>query len=170
MHSKIFQISRERVTDFITDDRYFDGFVGYIADYVGNIDKKYWKDNWDWLANYAKGAIEIKDGKLTIINRKEYFASKYAEFKKNVEQAATINFEQFMSHDYGIELTGPTGNTYKASASSLVANINYTFNDKYGFYVDDNGEYYGMETFDSFMRWVNDGDVFYLGSVIDYHF
>lgn len=170
MHSKIFQISKERVTDFITEYRYFNGFVGSIADYVGDMEKKYWKDNWDWLASYAKDSIEIKDGKLTIVSKKKYFESHYTAFMENIKKAANISLEQFMSDDYSVEMTGPDGNTYKSRASFLVSDINFAFSDKYGFYMDDNDEYYGMETFDDFMRHAKDGDVFYLGSVIDYHF
>lgn len=170
MHSKIFQISINKVKDFITEDRYSDSFVGYVADYVSDLDQDIWKENWNWLSDYAKGAIEIKNNMLTIIDKRKFFEGHYAEFKELIKKAEDISLEQFMSNDYGIEITTKTGNTYKTSASSLVSNINCTFDDKHGFYIDDYDEYYGLKTFDSFMRCVNDGEVFYLGSVIDYHF
>ena len=170
MHSKIFQISKGEVKDFITEDRYIDGFVGQIADYVQEMDKEVWKETWNWLSDFCKGAIEINENKLTVIDKEKYFANRYTDFQLLIKKAADISLEQFMSNDYTIDITDQYGNTFKRNAPSLMCDIGLVFDDKLGFYVDDNDGYAGLETFDSFMRRVHNGDVYYLGSVIDYHF
>ena len=44
------------------------------------------------------------------------------------------------------------------------------YEDTGGFYVDDNDEQFGIITFDKFMRKADEGSVWYIGAVTDYHF
>lgn len=159
MHSKIFQISRKPISkdNYITEDRYYDGFVGEIADYV-DIDSSYHDICIDYLGEYLGDAAKINGNKIKIIDKRKYFDKKYEEFiqyaKKIVENTSPEEFAGDYSGDLGFN----------------IINLTWSYEDKYGFYVDDNDEDAGLEPIDTFLRRAKNGDVFYFGEVIDYHF
>lgn len=155
MHSRIFQISKECKTDSISESRYEEYFVPSNADYVVKVENV--EDDYKWLAQFAKGIkVETKDNvtTLTIVSKKEYFENCFNEFQELIKKFSDYSLDEFMSEKSFYDMY----------------NLKREYDDKYGFYIDDNDEYFGIATFDNFMRNVNDGDVYYLSSVFDYHF
>ena len=156
MHSRIIQISKEPIGEYayIDESDYYDSwFLGSIADYVADCD-----DREDELEHWLKNTHGIKydPDKETIVieNKKEYFKYKYKSFKETIEKLENITIDQFISNDIDME----------------VYYIRTLYEDQFGLYVDDTGEYYGLITFDSLIRNSNDGDTYHIGGIVDYHF
>ena len=155
MHSRIFQVSKERNAEPIQECRYEDYFVPSVADYVVKLDDVEYE--YKWLTSVNKGLkVETKDGvtTLTIVSKKEYFEKSFNEFQELIKKFSEYSLDDFVSDDNWLDFY----------------NLKDAFDKSHGFYVDDNDEYIGTVTFDNFMRNVNDGDVFYLSTVFDYHF
>ena len=155
MHSRIFQVSKERNAEPIQDYRYEDYFVPSVADYVVKLDDAEYE--YKWLTSVNKGLkVETKDGvtTLTIVSKKEYFEKSFNEFKENLKTVNEYSIDEFIDSKNWLTFY----------------NLRNSYDDKYGFYIDDNDEYFGTVTINEFMRNVNDGDVFYLSTVFDYHF
>ena len=161
MHSRIFQVSKEQIEDRITEDRYFEGFVGNNGvDYVVPTDNR--QADLDWLTTCHKG-LDVNVSydadnkpvvKLTILSKEEYFTKKFDEFKEYLAKLQDYTLEDFIK----------PFNCYD------MMNLTDAYNNEHGFYIDDNDEYHGITTFDEFMRSAEDGDVYYIGSIFDYHF
>lgn len=167
MHSRIFQVSREPIVkdDYITEDRYFEGFCDTIADYVdGDTDRN---EDIAWLKNVLKDVATFDDDKecFTIVNKLEYFKNSYNQYMQLMKYLSDMTLEQFAGL---VPLETTEGQPY-SNLSTAVFALDNTYNDKYSFYMDDNGEYYGNQTLDNFMRNTKEGDTWYLGSTIDYH-
>ena len=155
MHSRIFQVSKNKIEEPISDYRYDEGFVGRIADYVVKSESK--QDDIKWLTTCHKGLeVETKDGVTTlkIVSKTEYFEKSFEEFQEYVEKVSTYSLEDFIDSSKWLDM-------YR---------LKDAYNDEHGFYVDDNDEYFGIATLDEFMRNVQDGDIYYIGSTFDYHF
>lgn len=155
MHSRIFQVSKERNAEPIQEHRYEDYFIPSIADYVVNVADV--EDEYKWLTDVNKGLkVETKDGvtTLTIVSKKEFFEKSFNEFQEYLKTVNEYSIDEFID-----------------SKNWLVFyNLRNSYDDNHGFYIDDNDEYFGTVTLNEFMRNVNDGDVFYLSTVFDYHF
>lgn len=159
MHSRIFQISKKPVEDRISEDRYYDGFVGRIADYVDELDTDGQLESIRWLAEtpgIRVNNIGDATATITIVDKKAYFAGKLAEFQNALKELEKTNLENFIANsgtvDYG------------------VWQMSEAYEDTFGFYVDDYDEQFGIISFDKFMRKADEGNVWYIGAVIDYHF
>lgn len=155
MHSRIFQVSKERNAEPIQEYRYENHFIPSIADYVVKVDNV--ENDYKWLTDANKGLkIETKDGvtTLTIVSKKEYFEKSFNEFQEYLKTVSEYSIDEFID----------------SKNWAVFYNLKNAYEDKHGFYVDDNDEYFGIATFNEFMRNVNDGDVFYLSTVFDYHF
>ena len=158
MHSRIFQISSKPIDkiDYIREDSYYDSFVGEIADYVSEDTDR--ESDIDWLKSSLEGVAEFDGDKFTIVNKEEYFKPKLKKFLYAMKQiVAELNEDPAVFYDGGSKF------------GTHVYNMKTAYEDKFSFYVDDDSEYVGLETFDSFMRWVSNGDTFYIGATIDYH-
>lgn len=154
MHSKIIQISREPIKkdNYIDESRYYDHwFVGSIADYVSDLD-----DNCRTALckNLSCDAFELDPvaNTLSIISKDAYFKPKYDAFKAKLQEISQWEYEDYREPHYEV---------------SWLADL---YDDKFGFYIDDNGEFAGLETLDAFMRRAEDGDIYYIGALLDYHF
>lgn len=158
MHSRIFQISKKPVEDRISEDRYYDGFVGRIADYVDELDTEEQLESIRWLAETPGIRVKDIEGEttITIVDKKAYFAGKLAEFQNVLKELEKTSLENFIANsgtvDYGV---------WQMSES---------YEDTFGFYVDDYDEQFGIITLDKFMRKADEGSVWYIGAVTDYHF
>lgn len=157
MHSRIFQISRNPIKKdcYLSEFDYEDHWFTYqIADYVSDTSDP--ERDYEWL-NEVKGiTVDAKKKTLTIDSKAEYFNGKYHEFTMLAKTLSEISLNEFITNEKNLD-------EYR---------MRQAYEDKVGFYVDDNSEYFGMATLDSFMRSqkVCEGDVFHLGAVIDYHF
>ena len=163
MHSRIFQITKEKLdkTDWIIADHYYDHwFTNRIADYVNDDINR--KNDLDWFFSCMDGVVERNKrnkSKFKIINKLKYFESRYERFLQALEDLCGATLQQFA----GEEKFGEDG------LSFAKYRIDCEYNDEFGFYVDDNREWAGLDTMDEFMRRVHDGDEFYIGGVVDYH-
>ena len=169
MHSRIFQISSKPIDrdDYITDDRYYNSFVGYIADYVSTVSDSDIKDELKWLKSALGNSAKFSDDlrSFVIIDKQEYFKYSYDRFIELLDKLRNTTFKEFC--DESVFYSDGYGNT---SLDLLFEHLKCAYDDKFSFYFDDNDEYSGLMTINGFMRKCSDGDMFYTGAVIDYHF
>ena len=162
MHSRIFQVSKKPIeeTEYLEEERYYDYFVGGVADYVDEVEDPI--EDWNWLNDFSGGTIKIDTEKktLTIIDKEAFFEKNYENWKKALDNLSNITLKDFVSNEKFDE----------HSCSYNMWQLNSAYNDKHGFYIDDNDEYFGLVTLPSFMRNRENGEVFYLGNTIDYHY
>mgnify|MGYP000894998915 FL=1 len=152
MHSRIFQFSSEPLTedDYITEFDLDEWFVGTIADYAVESNSREY--DLEWLASFIephgavvdqeKGAVYFPKGFKTA-----YFKKRFKEFKKLADE---LTLEVFA----GIESDGD----FKIYLELLIE-------DKFGFYIYT--EY--LQTLDDFIRKLEEGSTYYIGTIIDYH-
>ena len=158
MHSRIYQISKTPVDmdDYIDEEKYYDHwFTNSVADYVdGDTDRD---DDIEWLKDcYEKKGLSFgqdDNGEYFIVEDKtKFFEANFEKFQKELKELSEKTFDDFMSG--GMSL-------YR---------LNSSYDDESGFYIDDDGEYYGITTFDRLMRGATEGEKYYIGATIDYHF
>lgn len=161
MHGKIIQLTKKekKHSEWIKASDYYYGFVGRIADYARDIDEDERMECIDCmtLPNLRLPGIDVNTvtETLSIDRKREYFATKFSKWKRTLEELSLWKLEDFM-RPYG----------------SAMYEINMYYDDDFDVYVDDSGEWGGLMTFDEWMRSesVNDGDLFYIGGIVDYHF
>ena len=159
MHSRIYQISEkpipaeERTSEF----RYEGDFVGSIADYVAGEEfrsNEYIQDL-KWLESANKGIkVNTEENTITITSKEEYFKEKHEVFLNALKELQDISLEEFISDKKHFTLY----------------NLKCAYEEKYGFYVDDNDDYYGITPLDNFVRNAEENKVYYIGTITDYHF
>lgn len=154
MHSRIFQIEKEALTEekYIDSDSIPEWFTNSIADYTSDDCRR--EDGIDWLMTAALGSIASVDGdKLTFSSDvRRYFKEKHEAFIKAAEKLSTTTFDDFVS---------------SYSVDSVLFNLREAYSDRYGFYVySDDGS---LDTLNNFMRQVKDGETYFIGGVVDYH-
>ena len=166
-HGKILQVSKQpikRQDYFVADDFYYDdgnNAIGSGVDYIRDMDEEEEKDCLAWLEQfpdyYSENAIKFdaKARTMTIISKEEYFKQRYEKVNEACQQII----------DDGLEIFA--GLVRTVSFYHSFSDIEYYGNDRYGLQIS---EYKGDTTcMDTFMRNVNDGDVYYIGAVIDFH-
>lgn len=155
MYSRIFQLSKKPLVreDYISEDMFYDGFVGTIADYVSSdVDRKY---DIEWFKEFLEpyGAKVCEKAEQVYFPKgfkASYFKERYEEFK---ELAEKTSFEVFAG------LSNDTLSLYKLTS---------VIESKYGFYVVVHGY---PESLDDFIRYMDDEDAtYYIGATIDYHY
>lgn len=153
MHSRIFQVSLNPIPEyeyFSEFDYYDHWFTNEIADYVDeNTDRE---DDINWLKTYANALIFDSDdnGEYFIVTSKEeYFKEKFAAFHKFLDIVKGYTLQEFAAGIY--EMWG----------------LKDAYEDKFGFYVDADGE---LMNLDSFIRRCVTNEKYYIGGTIDYHF
>ncbi len=157
MHSRIFQVSRRPIDkqDYIDESRYYEGFVGSIADYVDSMSDEAIAEAIESLKWVLGDAVEFKDRSFTVVDKYKFFAPIFANWLKQCRELHDVmDLESFSDDSMSLKMFG----------------FSQSYNDKYDYYMDDNGEWAGNQTLMDFMRYAKEGDTFYLGNVIDYHF
>lgn len=157
MHSRIFQISKTPLykNDYISENYYYDHwFLHEIADYVdGDTDRA---ADISWLSK--RDGIEVghdDNGDFFIItSKKKYFAHSFERWKEACAKIYEMTIDHFIIYAMEHEMW----------------TIKDAYDDKFGFYIEDCGEHYGTTTMDDLVRCCKDGDKFYIGATIDYHF
>lgn len=154
MHSRIFQIEREAMTEdeYIDSDSIPEWFTNSVADYTSDACSR--ENDIDWLMVAALGNIATIDGdKLTFSSDvRRYFKEKHEAFIKAAEKLSTTTFDDFVS---------------SYSVDSVLFNLREAYSDRYGFYVYSDDGF--LDTLDNFMRQVKDGETYFIGGVVDYH-
>ena len=153
MHSRIFQVSFDPIEkeNYIGESHYWDHwFVGEIADYVNeNTDRD---DDIKWLKDCCNGFIfgEDEDGEYFIVESKEeYFKEKFERFMEALDKIKSCTLEDF------------------ARGFFEMWTLKDAYEDKFGFYVDADGE---LMNLDDFVRGCAKNEKYYIGATIDYHF
>ena len=157
MHSRIFQVSKKPIKkeDYINSDCYIEHwFTKSIADYVSD-DVNNRNDDIEWLTTFTctKGITigEDENGKFLIVtDRKAYFQKAFEEFKDAMDKVSKYTLDDFIQ-----------GSSYEVW---LVGN---SYEDKFGFYIDEDGD---LTTLDSFVRLCRINQKYYIGGTVDYHF
>lgn len=148
MHCKIFELSKKPIKNRINEDTFMDGddsFVGSIADYVQDIDDTYEDAIKALLYELGASAIYNKEeNSITIVHKNMFLKVNFDKFKELTKDAT---YEQFNDWYW-------------------VSQVQNCLTDKYGTYI-----YYNYpKPIDDFMREVKDGDKFYIGGILDYHY
>ena len=155
MHSRIFQVSMEPFDecDYIEESNYYDHwFTNSIADYVSDSFSR--SEDLKWLEDcYDTKGIEFgvdDNGEYLVIKSKQkYFKDNFEGFIDILNKIKERTLDDFM---YGIP---------------ELYTLNALHEDKYGFYIDANGE---LMTLDSFIRLCTTEEKYYIGGTIDYHY
>lgn len=159
MHNRIYQIWSEPVPeeDYITEFDYLDDwFTREVADSVdGGLNReeeiqalgKHLENTLHASFDYENASFTIPEG-----GKELYFAEAYKTFTAKLEKLKAVNFTAFVQND---------------GVGGLVADLKDSFCEKFGDYVSDDGS----ETvpIDEFVRYMNTGERYYIGEILDYH-
>lgn len=160
MHSKIFQLSTEPISkeDYKTADDYVDTGFMQIADYTDDMDDEDRESCIDWFSKYLVSGAEIKNGVLEIKDKKKLLEGQFQTFRKTAGLLQYVSLDDFCEPEFskGTEDLG-----------YLMYTLDAAYSDKYGYYVDIDD--YPVPLSD-FLRRAHNGDRYYIGAVIDYHF
>lgn len=162
MHSRIFQISSKPINkdEYITADDYdYDHwFLREIADYTDDINEYYQTNTLEWLNDFDGISVDANNRTIVIESKVDYFLDKYTEFKNMVADLSRISLKDF------------SGLAERNKINQYIYRLNAAYQDKFGFYVDDGGEYGGLITFDEWVRCAAKENVtYYIGGIVDYH-
>jgi hypothetical protein len=160
MHSRIYQISKTPIDkeDYIEESNYYDHwFTNSVADYVDDDTNR--DDDIEWLKDcYEKKGLyfgQDDNGEYFIVEDKtKFFEANFEKFQKELKELSEKTLDDFMGGEGNMSL-------YRLKSS---------YDDEFGFYIDDDGEYHGVATFNRFMRCATVGTKYYIGATIDYHF
>ncbi len=148
MYCSVIQLSMNPINEEMTvDDLILVNFVGQVADYVSDEDVEK-EETLESFIEYIGPDYVVRDGDTIIFKtgfKKQYFQSRLNQLKQMV---AKTTLEQFMNSVYAYDL------------STLIE-------DRFGFYIYDD-DYW--QTFDDFARDLEEDTIYYIGSVIDYHY
>lgn len=161
MHSWIIQVSNQPIKkeDYITEDLFYDGFVGNIADYVNKLNDEeatYFKNNIGQIEG-----LKVDGRAFSVVDKDKFFEKRYKEFTSSVEKLSNVTFEEFKND--------PNYSVYTNVLWTMDA-----YEDEYGIYVYlyiDGGCYSYMPLSKFIRRYVKSPrEKWYIGGVIDYHF
>jgi hypothetical protein len=153
-HNCIFEVSSEKLpsSDWITEETFFDnGFLGSIADYMANLDMECRNEEISSLQDYLQNTFEFtRDGedvriKLLPGGKQKHFKNRFESFKDKVGNVTLNDF----------------------CFSSVPQTLQELINDRFSFYIYMGGFY---KTIDNFIRDINEGEEFYIGGIVDYHY
>ena len=155
MHSRIYQISENPIEEenLIEEYRYDEW---HHADYVvKETSETDIESDLEWVQTANKGLQVNKEKKtITIVSKKEYFDEKHDKFKELLAKLEDITLEEFIS----------------TKKHFVIEDLKDAYENKYGFYVDDNDEYIGLTNLDNWVRNAEEGKEYYIGNIFDYHF
>jgi hypothetical protein len=155
MHSRIFQVSSEPITEenLIEEYRYDEWeHADYVVKQTSSTDIK---SDLEWLQTANSGIkVNVEEKTITITSKEEYFTKSHDKFKELAEELSTISLEDFIS----------------GKANIKFHDLKCAYEDKYGFYIDDNDEYCGLTNLDDWVRNAEENKTYYVGNIFDYHF
>ena len=157
MHNRIYQLTPEPVNadQYITESDFYDHwFVGSIADYVSDNCNK--KADIERLGN-RKGYRVASDefgAYLEVYSKEEYFAAAFARFSDALESIKNCTLSDFAR---GLDMW----------------HLKDSYEEKFGDYVyasdDASDDDDSLMTFDAFVRNAAEGQKYYIGGTVDYH-
>lgn len=131
------------------------GFLKSIADYIS--DDTFRDDDIALLSNrngISIGVDESGNDYLIVYDKIQYFQSKYHNFYALLSELSRCSIEEFAS----------------TKVERDMQYLQDAYNNQYGFYIDDCGEYCGLQTLDEFVRRCDRMRKYYIGVTFDYHF
>jgi len=154
MHSTIFQLEEKPLRfeeDFATEEDFYDDFVGVIADYVSDdvdrdVEIQYFVK---YLEKYGV-KYNAKEQSIIFLKgfKEKYFKERFFKLKEAVQK---LTFENFIKD------------------TLEVWEIKNLIDEKYGIYIYSNES--SWMTLDEFVRCnLKEGQKYYIGTVLDYHF
>jgi len=151
MHSRIYQLTKEPIPkeEWLTEEDFFDtSFIGAVADYVRTQPETERQDDIEWLMSQTKGVFAIDKDKVHVLPgaKQRYFSEKFNKFKEKTEN---LTLDEFCNSD-------------------TIWELNRLMQEEYTFYVYD--EHACWKPLDQFIRDAEEGAVFYIGGIVDYHF
>lgn len=159
MHSRIFQLEKKKDAEIVSEYDMIeivedsDLYCDYIIMEEG--DRKINSINWllDSLNSLGLSKLyQYNKLEQSIVFKKgfkeQFFKDKFAKFKKRTSE---LSFEDFCS-----------------DRTFCLYAIRETMDDKYGFRIYSSDLYY--ISLDSFVRYINEGEKFYIMSTFDYHY
>ena len=177
MHGRVYELVMEpEDCAVMTEEDLDDGeFIGRIADYGSLIESFYIPEEMEAFKSQYSEILEVEDSgltdgfgnpiyKITVIDKEKYFEPKMQDFLDNAEQ-----FSKFVSGDKEelFRLFMGDANEDGLYLSDILEDLNNSFSNDFGDYVFTEG--FGLRSMDTFLREVENGDVYYLSTICDYH-
>ena len=173
MHCNLYQVSHKPISKdgYYDEWRYYgdgecSGFCANISDGITELSDDLDIEAALELLEIALKGSAIRSGhKFTITDKRKYFEKKYERFKWMIEIASDMSLDQYAG------LENICGYFYEASSlqKENITQFEYLLSQsielKYDIYVDDDT----YQTLDEYMRYLKDGDSFYVGACFDYH-
>lgn len=159
MNSIIYQIGTtpfQGTDGFFEEDKYFENFVGEIADRISEMDsvirKKCIEDLKNNLVN--TGAFtRVANGGLRFENQDKYFQPVFHRYIEALQKAMNAGYKDFCD---------PFGN-------NAFYDVKNAWADKFGIYLDD-GDNIGLKPLTDAIRYMPEGYTIFFGNVFSYHY
>lgn len=158
MHSAIFQINTYPDAAIVRSDAYDDHwFTREIADYVSDVDDAIVDEYISALGRHDGLRVDAESRTITVESREDYFRSAYETFSSAASVISAASLSDFANGS--------------ASVHKLIQDAQFNYDDKFGYYVNDGGEYSGLVTLDEWVRYVAiTGAPYHIINALDYHF
>lgn len=153
MHSKIFQITRERVNadEFITTEEFSTEDYSWFADWIQDVDDDSYEDLYESIEHLLDGVFTRNGDELTYVGAEKFCENWMNHIKALVEPLTVESVKEFMPLWL---VKSAINNTHLRTETKI--------------YFDG-----VMENFGDFIRTVfaslKTGDKLYLGGVVDFH-
>lgn len=158
----IYTVSKEGAQDFDLEEymNYVDNGGFANARSIETFTKDRWSginrlEEIERLARELEGIAEFDGIKFRIVDRDKYFESLYRRFHEQVSELQNVSFNQFSGSEACCDLEAALSRLKDAAEGD-------------GEYVYNEVELGGVITFADFMRQLNNGDGFYVGSIFYY--
>lgn len=150
----IIQITKQRIEsdEYITEEYYYDGFVGTIADYV---DDEIDRDKGIEVFKQELGSAASFDtvDSFKIADKKAFFRGKFMQFQECLRIMNIYTLDQF---------SGDIPSDIELDFYKLKKSYAYEF----GTYIDFEGD---TLTLDKFLRNADTNATYYIGGIVNYH-
>ena len=153
--NSIIQITKDRLQpdEYISEEFYYDNFVGTIADYVdGDINRE--KELEFFQNTLGSTAHFSTPDEFQIVNKNDYFRSKFMHFTEQLRIMGIYTLEQF---------SGDTPSDIDFDFYKL----RKSYSDKFGVYIEWEG---GTVPIADFLRHADTNTTYYVGGIIKYHY
>ena len=128
-------------------------FLHEIADYVWNLSPEHQEESIQWLKEMP--GISVSGKELTITDKKAYFSESFELFQEGLKKLRCKTLEEY------------AGTATAFDMLQLMRRVR----DKFDIYVLDSTEGDDdLMPISDFLRFHKDGEKFFLGSVLDYHY
>lgn len=160
MHSRIFEILEKGQEPTLNQWTFEDTtyLEAYGIDYVSEMDEEEIDDSIDWLVKSSDGFIVYdKETKSIKFDKKKLMEIDYNAFIKFAKELSQVTIDEFSD----------TAKDYANSVEYKKTKLDESYGDRWGFYFYN--EDLGLLPENEFLRKLKDGEIYYLGNVLDHH-